>query len=554
MLLLFLFSIMLACDPADQVQETVVNSIGRELPPDAVPVEQQVFRYMFREPTTLDISVATYEADGTFFAFERLLLLDENNILVPGAADRWESSPDGKTWTFHLRSGAKWSDGRPVTAQDFEYSFRRMLDPASGNTYAFLYYDIKGGRDFNQGDGTNPEILGVSAPNDSTFIIDTEGPCPYLPYIVSFITSSPVPKWQVEKYGKKWTEPENIVSNFTYKMVEWNHGSDMTFALDRNYNGPHAAFLEKIIVKFIGSQRPGTLTYENGEVDAYRLDPLDYASVARDPNLMDEVHRYQEFTTWYLFFNTREKPYSDLRVRQAIAHAIDRDLLCQRVLNDLAIPAYTMLPPGFPGYAGDELKGIQNYDPEIAKQLLAEAGYPGGKGFPESEFWLRVADTNINKIAGEAIEAMLRETLGIKVKVRYQQRTVYNDNLYQWTIPIGMLAFAYDYPDPSNMLALLWRSQPKKYGRHDWQNSMFDELVDEANTEMNPARRYELYAQAEQVLAEDVGAVFLFHPINIELRKPYLKGLKKSSKGEDVPLISIQTVNFPSVYIGNQQP
>ena len=149
---------------------------------------------------------------------------------------------------------------------------------------------------------------------------------------------------------------------------------------------------------------------------------------------------------------------------------------------------------------------------------------------------------------------MLRETLGIKVKVRYQQRTVYNDNLYQWTIPIGMLAFAYDYPDPSNMLALLWRSQPKKYGRHDWQNSMFDELVDEANTEMNPARRYELYAEAEQVLAEDVGAVFLFHPINIELRKPYLKGLKKSSKGEDVPLISIQTVNFPSVYIGNQQP
>ncbi|MBT5876345.1 MAG: hypothetical protein HOH43_23180, partial [Candidatus Latescibacteria bacterium] len=133
---------------------------------------------------------------------------------------------------------------------------------------------------------------------------------------------------------------------------------------------------------------------------------------------------------------------------------------------------------------------------------------------------------------------------------KYQPRTVYNDNLYQWTIPFGMLAFAYDYPDPSNMLALLWRSQPIKYGRHDWRNDTFNGLVDKANTEMNAPIRYGLYTEAEKVLAEDVGSVFLFHPINTELRKPYLRGLKKNAKGEDVPLISIQTVNFPSVYIG----
>lgn len=536
-----------------QVQDSgvrTVNSLGRMLPDDAAPQKDQIFRYMFREPTTLDISVAAYEADGTFFAFERLLLLDENNNLVPAAAESWESSADGKVWTFHLRPGALWSDGRPVTAHDFEYSYRRMLDPASGNIYAFLYYDIKGGRSFNQGDSDDPSKVGVKAIDDSTFVIETEGPCPYLPYIVSFITSSPVPRWQVEKFEKTWTEPENIVSNFTYRLSAWNHGSDMTFSLDPNYNGRHGALLEKIIVKFIGSQRPGTLTYENGEVDAYRLDPLDYASVARDPDLIKEVHRYQEFTTWYLFFNTREKPYSDVRVRQAISHAIDRGLLCSRVLNDLAIPAYSMLPPGFPGYAGDDLKDLQAYDPEKARKLLAEAGYPEGRGFPETEFWLRVADTNINKIAGEAVEAMLRETLGISVKLKYQQRTVYNDNLYQWTIPFGMLAFAYDYPDPSNMLALLWRSQPIKYGRHDWRNDTFNNLVDKANTEMNAPIRYGLYTEAEKVLAEDVGSVFLFHPINTELRKPYLRGLKKNAKGEDVPLISIQTINFPSVYIG----
>ena len=195
--------------------ETRVNSVGRLLPDDAAPPDQQKFRYMFREPSTLDISVAAYEADGTYFAFERLVLLDENNELVPAAADRWESSADGRTWTFHLRKGARWSDGRDVTAQDFEYSFRRMLDPASGNIYAFLYYVIKNGRAFNQGELTEVEQVGIRAVDTHTFEIETEGPCPYLPYIVSFITSSPVPPWQVEKYGPTWTEPDHCVSNFT---------------------------------------------------------------------------------------------------------------------------------------------------------------------------------------------------------------------------------------------------------------------------------------------------------------------------------------------------
>ena len=145
---------------------------------------------------------------------------------------------------------------------------------------------------------------------------------------------------------------------------------------------------------------------------------------------------------------------------------------------------------------------------------------------------------------------MLREVLGITVEIIHQQRKVYNDNLYQWKIPFGMLAFSYDYPDPSNMLSLLWRSQPVGYARHDWKNDAFDRLVDAANIEMDSEKRFALYTQAERILAEDAGAIFLFHPINTELRKPYLKGMRKSKEGGDVPLISVQTVNFLSVYIG----
>lgn len=535
-----------------QVAAPLVNSVGRTMPPDAAPLANQVFRYMFREPTTLDIGVAAYEADGTYFAFERLVLLDENNELVPGAAQRWVSSLDGKTWTFYLRPGAKWSDGRPVTAQDFLYSYRRMLDPASGNVYAFLYYVIKGGKAYNQGQLKEVSQVGLRAVDELTFQIETEGPCPYLPYITSFITSSPAPSWQVQKYGAKWTEPENCVSNFTFRLAEWKHGQSMTFALDPNYNGPHKAYLEKIMVKFIGSQRPGTSSYENSEVDAYLLDPLDYAQVKKDPRLANEVARVQEFTTWYLFFQTGKPPFNDPRVRKAIAHAIDRDTLCKVVLNDLAIPATSMLPPDFPGYGGAEFKPFQAYNPKLARQLLTDAGFPNGRGFPSSEFWLRVADTNINRVAAEAIQAMLKETLGIATSIQYQQRNVYNDRLMDWQIPFGMLAFAYDYPDPSNMLGLLWRSQPKGYGRQDWVNSTFDRLVDQGNTEMNTAKRYASYHQAERILAEEVGAVFLFHPVATELRKPYLKGIKKNRAGKDVPLMSIQTVNFTDVYVARR--
>ena len=529
--------------------QTRFNSIGRQLPDDAAPPEQQRFRYMFREPSTLDISVAAYEADGTYFAFERLVLLDENNELVPAAADRWESSEDGRTWTFHLREGARWSDGRDVTAHDFEYSFRRMLDPASGNIYAFLYYVIRNGRAFNQGELTDVEQVGIRAVDELTFQIETEGPCPYLPYIVSFITSSPVPRWQVERFGAEWTEPEHCVSNFTYRLAEWNTGSDMKFTLDPNYNGPHKALLEEIIVKFIGAQRPGTLPYENGEIDAYRLDPIDYERVRQDERLAQEIHRMPEFTTWYLFFQTRQPPFDDARVRQAIARAIDRSTLSTTVLNDLAIPAYSMLPPGFPGYSAEQFKAFQSFDPDEARRLMAEAGYPEGRGFPRTELWLRVADTGINRIAGEAVQAMLRETLGIELEIRYQQRNVFNENLFQWQIPMGMLVFVYDYPDPSNMLGLLWRSQPRGYARHDWLHAEFDDLLDRANTHMDPAVRYDLYARAERIMAEEAGAVFLFHPVITELRKPYLRGVKQDREGRVVPIISIQTVNFTEMYI-----
>lgn len=507
----------------------VVNSVGKPLPPDAAPPAQQVFRYMMVEPLSYDISIALYEAQGAVPLFERLTMLNEDLELVPAAATRWEASKDGRQWTFHLRPGAKWSDGRPVTAHDFAYTFRRFLDPKEASPYAFFYYEIKGARAFNQGRTDDPNTVGVRAVDDLTFVVETEQPCAYLPYIVAFSGSGPVPRWQVEKYGRKWSEPGAFVSNSSYVLTEWQKGRQATLSLNPRYNGPHKGYIEKIIQLF-STGATGTAPFENNEVDWLQVFVTDLPYIENHPVLKNQLVRYAFPDTWYLFFQTRQPPFDDLRVRQAISHAIDREAICRVALRNTAVPAYSMLPPKFPGSSGEALKPVQAYDPLLAKRLLAEAGYPNGAGFPRVDFWIGKASTAQNIVA-QAVQAMLGSNLGITLNIQASEDKVYRDNLYKWNIPMGLGGFNADYPDPNNLLAMVWRSQPRGYGRHDWQNPAFDRLVDEAAFELNHETRMQMYRDAERVLVEDVGGVFLMHPLTVELRKPWLKGLKVNKYG-----------------------
>ena len=316
-----------------QSAEQIVNTVGKVMPSDAAPLKRQVYRFLLQEPTTLDIGIAVYKAGGAVFTFEGLTRLDHNNELTPAAAELWEVSADGLRWTFHLRRDAKWSDGRPVTARDFEYSYIRYLDPASANVNASFYYDIKNARLFNQGTLKDPSLVGVKAVDEFTFLMETEAPCPYIPLIASFPTSVPMPRWQVEKYGPKWTEAGNCVSNSTFELNSWEHGNRFEFVLDPNYNGPHKAYLERITGLFTNTDlmAGGTLAYENNEVDFQLLTPMDIPRVRTHPQLSRELDISPDFETHYLFFDTNREPFEDVRVRRAIAHAIDRDLICRVV-------------------------------------------------------------------------------------------------------------------------------------------------------------------------------------------------------------------------------
>ena len=526
------------------------NSLGKAMPADAAPLNQQVLSYFIDEPRSLDISIDNYGAAGTdIWLFERLVMMNADDEPRPGAAERWEVSDDGSVWTFHLRPGARWSDGVPVTAHDFEFTYRRFFDPNIGNVFASLLYPIKNARAYNHGEITDPGQLGVRALDDLTLQIETEGPCPYLPVALAVNSAAPVPQRVVQKYGKRWTEPDKVVTNYSYRLHEWTPGRRLVYSLNPHYNGRYPGFLERINHK-ISTGAVGILPYENNEADRHPVGVKDLMVLRGNPELAAEVHKNPNFLTWYLFFQTKKPPFHDLRIRQAISHAIDREALCRGVLRGYAQPAYTMLPPHFPGYVGDKHKDIQRYDPALGRRLLAEAGYPGGRGFPRIECWIRnISPTSHIMDVSQAIQQMLKDNLGIDIVLVNQEVGVFMDNMYQQTIPLGLISYQYDYLDPHNLLTQIWHANPPGRGRHDWLNTRFDELVDLAAVTMDVEHRLRLYDEAEQILATDVGGVFLFHPDLLELRKPWFRGLTPNRFGRT--LFSTLHTNLMDIYIGD---
>ena len=532
--------------PGQPVQNQRTNSVGKVMPPDAAPLSQQVLRVMNMEPRSLDSGIHPYDDEGLVMRpFEMLMWRDEFMQPVPGAAERYERSDDGLTWTFYLRPGARWSDGRPVTAHDFVYTFRRNVDPASANIYANFYYDFKNARAINQGQISDVEQLGVRALDDLTLVIETEQPTPYLLYIISFPDTFPAPRWAIEKHGRKWTEQGNIVTNSGFKMAEWVSGSHIRFIPDPMYNGPHKPFLEQVVQLFREPAAANILPYENDEVDMEAVDLAELHRIQSHPRLGKEIVRSPSYQSWYFIFRTREPPFDDVRVREAFTRIIDRESICDVILQGAGIPAYSMIPPGFDAYAGPAYEPVQGFDPERARALMAEAGYPRGRGFPTIETWLRAPNPITRRIA-EAIQGMLRNHIGVDITFRSADMGSYMSALFDWQIPLGFIAWGADYLDPRNMLDMTWHSRPRGAQRQDWTHPAFDSLVDRAVGESDPTRRTEMYKEAERVLVSDYGGAFVYHPIGYGLRKPWLKGYARRPDG------TVGSVMWTEVYIGER--
>jgi ABC-type transport system substrate-binding protein len=507
--------------PVTAVVEGQKNAFGVVLPADAAPPDQQYLRIISSEGATTDFAVSVYKrCFNCDILSTPLVRLNKNFEFIPAGALSWDVSVDGRTWTFHLDPALKWSDGNPVTADDIVFTFQYQADPKHAWDFTSFWSDLQ-----NWNDAVTGEIplnaIGVKKVDDYTVQFITTDVSPY--FLSKALYVRPLSKAAFEKYGPNYdNDPKTSVSSSPWLLEEWTTGKQMVFGPNKNYTGKLKPYLEKLIIVF-GNPLTDFQGYLNNQVDfAQNFSPADRVLINADPHLNSEYHpSYGDFRTFYLGFNTLERPFSNIKVRWAFAKAIDRDSLMKNVIGRQGIAAYSLLMPGFPDSTSNQLMNeeVNKFDPAVAQRLLAAAGYPNGQGFPAIQLWLR-NESPLNLAVGQAVAGMIKQNLRIDVQLNNADARLFTGALNAHRLQFYMLSDAFNYLDPANMLSP-WVSG----GQHAWENDQFDQLVKGAALLTgDPSKRDQMFKGAEQVLVDDAGGVFLYHVTPGDMYKPYVKG------------------------------
>lgn len=520
--------------PALSAQGGNVDVFGRDLPADAAPYEDQVWTQLCdstRVETSFMSATTVYQRIcGDTHMFDKLgdalVDLDENLDLIPGAAESWEASEDGLSWTFHLRPGQMWSDGTPLTAADYVATYRYMVDPEHAYDFVWMWQGIIEGWSEAVSGEIAPEEIGMEAVDDLTLVVRTDGARPYLPGTLYFWP--PLQAAALEALGPNYVlDPATSVSSGPFVVSEFEAGSRLILEANPAYTGyrpPHLRELRGIYGDQLNGSFVAFQSYDVDRVNYVHIAPADFEVIAANEELSSHyLPNFGDFRTDYLFFDTYTEPFNSLQVRQAFAKALDREAIVANVIGaQFGIPAYSFLAPGFPASDTDgALHEYQSYDCEAAQALLAEAGYPGGEGFPAQELKLRgESEARANWFIASA--ASISQCLNVEITVNNMEFSAFMDGLLArpTTVQFGAVSYGMDYLDPSNMLGV-WVST----GRHSWLNAEYDRLVTEANVLVgDPETRTQMYKDAEQILVEDVGGIFLVHRIQGDLFQPYIAG------------------------------
>jgi oligopeptide transport system substrate-binding protein len=484
------------------------------------------------EPQDLDPQVCTAFTDYNVLIslFEGLTCIDEKTSqAVPGAAERWEVSPDGLTYTFHLRPGGQWSNGDPLTAEDFVYSFRRILSPALASEYAYMLYFIRNAEAFNDGKILDFARVGARAVDALTLEIRLDHPCPFLPAIAAHQAWFPVHRATLEKFGAaerrgtSWTRPENLVGNGPFLLKEWKPNDRIVVVKNPLYWDAARNRLDSVVFFPNDDIATDENNFRAGQLHAtYDLLPDRIAHYRRDAPQYLRIDPFSE--SFFLRFNVTRPPLDDRRVRQALARAIDREAIARDLLYGSRAPAYALTPPDTAGYTP---KARIPTDFEAARRLLAEAGYPGGKNFPRLA--IQMNNDAINAKIMEAIQQMWHRELGIDVELISQDFRVYLDNQRRLAYQISRSRWVGDYDDPSTYLYMF--KSDSGNNETGWSNPEYDRLNDEADRAVDPARRYALLQQAEAILLADAPIAPIFYGTRTYLIQPYVKGWEPSLLG-----------------------
>jgi len=491
------------------------------LPPDAAPAAQQILHLAggSQEGPYLDEDLTIYNRqDGTDLIQDPLVVYDPTTgKLNPVAATSWSVSPDKLTWTFNIRKGMVWSDGVPLTAEDFANALRNQALPKTA--YDFPYWTtvvqgIKNWTAVNQGK-MPASALGVSAPSPYVLKITTDAPRSYLPAAMVYTWAEPA--HVINKVGNVWATAshwKDMVFSGPYMVQNWQPGVLLTLVPNPKYHGVRKAPWSKILWNIPGGNY--VAQFRTGQIDQTpALSPGDLQLALHDPTLKNDIIKQSSYDIWYLTYNTYMKPFNDLRVRQAFNLAIDRQTLTKDVLKGTANPNYSLLMPGFPGY--DPSIKVP-YDPAKARQLLAAAGYPGGKGFPQIDIQVRNSSGEVGMTvpAAEFIQSQIKTNLGItNLGVKVVDQKVLTANLNAHKLPLVFIGYNYDYVDPSDFLDLFVTG-----GRHAWSNAQYDAIVKAGDHSFDPATRAADYKKAQQIMAAQVPASYMYTPSYSLLNNP----------------------------------
>lgn len=478
------------------------------------------------EPKSIDPGLAD-ESAGIELAhncFEGLTAYAARTLAPePGMAERWELSPDGLTYTFHLRN-AVWSDGRPVTAHDFVYAWRRALSPELASQYAYQLWYLRGAQAFNEGREKEPSTVGVRAIDDRTLEVRLERPTPFFLFLTSFVTYAPVPRQAIEAHGRLWTRPGKIVVNGAYLLTDARLQDSMTLEKNPRYWNAADVRIGRVVALTNDSDHSVMSLYRTGQV--HTTSPNSPPPLAAVPSLR-KFRDYSEhpfLSIYYYWFNTRKPPFDDVRVRRALAKAIDKRRIVETVLQGLNEPTWGMVPDLFRDVTGyrPPVTEADRHDPAEARKLLAEAGFPDGKGFPSTELMFNSGGDG-HRLVGEAVQAMWKRELGLEVSLVNLEWKVMLSEMISGNHQIARSGWQADYPEPSTFLTVFLGDGGQNMS--GWKSAEYDRTLTEALSEPDPTRRNALYARCERILLDAMPVIPVYTYSKSTLNHPRLGGL-----------------------------